>query len=174
MVTRHDPDLVQSFAPLKAHDASILILGSMPGIESLRQGRYYAHPRNAFWPINAVIFGFDALADYELRLAALRANGVALWDVLQSCVRPGSLDADIDARTMVPNDFLNFFASHPKVERVCFNGAKAAHIYRQCVLPGLSDASKALQYVTLPSTSPAHAAMTVAAKLQAWRTGLGR
>lgn len=174
MVTQHDGEAVRSFAPLRVRQATILILGSMPGVESLRQAQYYAHPRNAFWPINAAIFGFDPLADYEVRLAALRENGVALWDVLQSCVRPGSLDADIDAQSMVPNDFPGFFAMHPKLERICFNGAKAAHIYRQRVLPNLPPACQALQYVTLPSTSPAHAAMTFADKLQAWKVGLGR
>ena len=78
MVTQHDCEAVRSFAPLMVHQVTILILGSMPGAESLRQARYYAHLRNAFWPINAAIFGFDPLADYEVRLAALREHGVAL------------------------------------------------------------------------------------------------
>ena len=108
--------------------ARVLVLGSMPGAISLRQGRYYAHPRNAFWPIAAEILGFDPALDYALRLERLTQAGVALWDVLQGCEREGSLDADI--RNAVPNDFAGFRA-HPRLRRVCLNGGKAASLFRR-------------------------------------------
>lgn len=161
---------VQGFAPVAAADARILVLGSMPGVASLRQARYYAHPRNAFWPIAAQALGFDPAADYARRLHALQRAGVALWDVLQACERPGSLDADIRGDTLVPNDFVAFLRDHPHLVRVCFNGAKAASLYRRHVLPKLAD--RPLQYVDLPSTSPAHAAASFEKKLAAWREAL--
>lgn len=161
---------VRGFAPVAAAGARVLVLGSMPGVASLRQARYYAHPRNAFWPIAASVFGFDPALDYPERLRALQASGVALWDVLQACVRPGSLDADIRADTLVPNDFQAFLRAHPSIVRICFNGAKAAALYRRHVLPGLGGA--ALQYFELPSTSPAHAAASFDTKLAAWRAAL--
>ena len=96
--------------------ARVLVLGSMPGTISLRQGRYYAHPRNAFWPIAAEILGFDPALDYALRLERLTQAGVALWDVLQGCEREGSLDADI--RNAVPNDFAGFLRASAAAPRL--------------------------------------------------------
>lgn len=161
---------VRGFAPVVADGARVLVLGSMPGVASLRQAQYYAHPRNAFWPLAARILGFDAGLDYDARLLALQAGGVALWDVLQACVRPGSLDADIRRDTIVPNDFATFLARHPSIVRVCFNGGKAAAMFRRHVLPSLS--APALQCVELPSTSPAHAAASFEQKLAAWGPAL--
>ena len=141
----------------------------MPGTISLRQGRYYAHPRNAFWPIAAEILGFDPALDYALRLERAQA-GVALWDVLQGCEREGSLDADI--RNAVPNDFAGFLRAHPQLRRVCLNGGKAASLFRRQVLPSLPAAlADPLVCLDLPSTSPAHAAISYEQKLAAWRSG---
>ena len=150
--------------------ARVLVLGSMPGAISLRQGRYYAHPRNAFWPIAAEILGFDPALDYALRLERLTQAGVALWDVLQGCEREGSLDADI--RNAVPNDFAGFLRAHPRLRRVCLNGGKAASLFRRQVLPSLPAAlADPLVCLDLPSTSPAHAAISYEQKLAAWRSG---
>src|SRR5690606_28486851 len=154
-----------------APGARVVVLGSMPGVASLRQQQYYAHPRNAFWPIAASVFGFDARASYDARRDALVSAGVALWDVLQACERPGSLDANIDTASIVPNDFDAFFVAHPRIERVCFNGGKAAALYRRHVLPALT-LQRQLQYVDLPSTSPAHAAMSRQEKLALWQHAL--
>ena len=88
--------LLYSFAPIADENARILILGSMPGQASLDAGQYYAHKRNLFWPIMAELLQFDVSASYEEKTAALRAAGIALWDVLQSCKREGSLDANIE------------------------------------------------------------------------------
>ncbi len=156
---------VTSFAPLSRPFAKLLVLGSMPGVASLTAQQYYAHPRNSFWPIMAHMAGFDAVDSYAVRVEALTRAGIAVWDVLQSCVRPGSLDSAIQAGTRVPNDFAAFFRSHPGIRLVCFNGAEAQQSFVRYVLPGLPAAD--LRYVRLPSTSPAHA-MAFDRKLAAW------
>ena len=166
--------LIRSFAPVSDGRARVLILGSMPGQASLDAGCYYAHPRNSFWKILAACLGFDAGDDYARRLLALQAGGLALWDVLQACTRKGSLDSDIDPSSMMPNDFAGFLRHNPSIRRVCFNGATAGRVYRQKVLPGLVACEDLAQplYVDLPSTSPAHAAMTYEQKLARWREAL--
>lgn len=136
----------------------------MPGAESLARGRYYAHRHNSFWPIMAALLDFDPAAPYEARVRALRARRVAVWDVLQSCVREGSLDARIEAE--VANDFAAFFGAHPAVTHVFFNGAKAEACFRRHVGP---EHGRPLHYARLPSTSPAHASLSVARKLASWR-----
>ena len=163
---------VHSFAPLSNPQARVLVLGSMPGLASLRLQQYYGHPQNTFWKIVGEVLGFDPALAYELRTAALVERRVALWDVLASCVREGSLDADIDDATVVTNDFAAFFETHPQIVRVCFNGAKAESVYKKQVLPQ-PGTQRVIDYVRLPSTSPAHAGMTLAAKLSAWAAGLG-
>src|SRR3954451_23432881 len=105
-----------SFPPLESATACTLILGTMPGAASLRAGQYYAHPRNAFWTIIGELLGFDARLDYAARIDHLAAARIAVWDVLQSCERPGSLDSNIDRQSVVPNDFPGFFAAHPRIE----------------------------------------------------------
>lgn len=156
-----------SFPPIADAAAEVLILGSMPGAASLAAGRYYAHPHNAFWPILAELIDFAPDADDVTRVQALQAAHIALWDVLQSCTRQGSLDAQIARASEVPNDFAGFFAAHPKICRVYFNGSKAEAAFRQHVLPQI-DGSR-LHFARLPSTSPAHAAQSRAEKLAAWR-----
>ena len=158
---------VRSFAPIAAADATRLILGSMPGVASLRAGQYYAHPRNQFWRIVAELLGIDPGMPYSGRIGALASSGIALWDVLESCSRAGSLDAAIERGSVVPNDFAAFFARHPRVRRVFFNGSTAEQCYRRWVLPLLPAGT--LTYLRLPSTSPAHAAMSFEEKLAAWR-----
>ena len=159
---------VHSFPPLSNPQARVLVLGSMPGLASLRLQQYYGHPQNTFWKIVGEVLGFDPALAYEVRTAALIQRRVALWDVLASCVREGSLDADIDDASVVANDFAAFFETHPQIVRVCFNGAKAESVYRKHVLPKL-DTRRGMQYVRLPSTSPAHAGMRLQAKAKAWR-----
>jgi TDG/mug DNA glycosylase family protein len=164
--------VVRSFPPIARADARVLILGSMPGVASLAAARYYAHPRNAFWPIVGAVCGFDPALPYARRLAALRARGIAVWDVLQSCVRAGSLDGDIDAATMQPNDFAAFFARHRRIAAVLCNGGTAFGLFTKRVQPTLTGAPARLPCVRLPSTSPAHAGRSRADKLAAWRHAL--
>lgn len=159
---------VRSFPPIAMSDAHALILGTMPSKVSLREQQYYAHPQNAFWRIVGEILGFDAASPYESRTRALASAGFALWDVLKSCQREGSLDSDIDSSTLVPNDFAAFFASHRQIRCVFFNGAKAEALYMRHVRLVVANGD-GLEYVRLPSTSPANASIPIAAKLCAWR-----
>lgn len=159
---------LQAFAPVARADAHTLILGSMPGGASLAAAEYYAHPRNLFWPIVGALLGFDARAPYAERIAALAKHGYALWDVLGACRRSGSLDTAIEADSMEINDFPQFFAAHPGMDRVFFNGSFAATLFRRRVVPLLGEHAAKLQFTRLPSTSPAHAGMTAEAKRVAW------
>jgi len=159
---------IHSFPPIESPAARILVLGSMPGVASLRLQQYYGHPQNAFWKIVGEVLAFDPAIAYEQRTIALVQRRVALWDVLASCVREGSLDSAIDDATAVANDFAVFFQSHPHIVRVCFNGAKAESVYRKHVLQHLGP-QRVLEYLRLPSTSPAHAGMRFEARAEAWR-----
>lgn len=161
--------LVRSFAPLARTDARVLILGSMPGAASLAAGRYYAHPRNAFWPLLGALCGFPADAPYEQRVAALLAQRIAVWDVLQACEREGSLDSAIRVASQRVNAFAPFFAAHPAITTVLCNGGTAHRLFTRHVLPRLE---RALHVVAVPSTSPAHASRSLAQKLAAFRAAL--
>ena len=164
-----DPDHARSFPPVAAAHAHSLILGSMPGRDSLRATRYYAHPRNAFWPIVTTLLDAAHVTDYDARLALLRQRGYALWDVLASCTRPGSLDTAIDPASIVPNDVTAFLRAHPQVDRIFFNGTAADTLFRRHVLPVLGAEFRNLPMTRLPSTSPAHAGRNLASKMDAWR-----
>lgn len=159
--------VVHGFAPLADAGARVLILGSMPGAESLRAGQYYAHPRNAFWRIMGDLVGAGPGLAYATRTRRLKSAGIALWDVLAACARKGSLDADIDPDSVITNELPAFFMRHPRITHVFFNGATAERCFRIHVQPALE--SGALRLQRLPSTSPAHAAMDYRRKLQAWQ-----
>jgi hypoxanthine-DNA glycosylase len=151
----------------------VLVLGSLPGRMSLEKQQYYAQPRNAFWKIMGRLFGAAPELPYERRLDVLREHRVAVWDVLAAGERSGSLDSAIVASSIVVNDFGAFFVAHRDIRLVCFNGAKAAELYRRRVLPGLTPALAALDTQLLPSTSPAHASRTFSQKLARWSGALG-
>lgn len=153
------------FPPIARGDARLLILGTLPSQASLEARQYYAHPRNAFWRIMAELFGAEDT--YAERCQRILQHGIAVWDVLQSSVRPGSMDADIRTDTARVNDFVGFFDTHPDVAAVCFNGKKAQALYQRMVEP--ATAARIASYNVLPSTSPAHASLNFAAKLKAWR-----
>ena len=162
---------VESFPPIESAIARVLVLGTMPGQASLRARQYYAHPQNAFWRISGTLFGFDPASPYEVRIALMRAAGIAIWDVLKSCTRASSLDSAIVPSTEVPNDLPAFLAAHPQIGRICFNGAKAEALYARHVRPRLVPAPD-VRYLRLPSTSPANASVPWPAKLSAWRAAL--
>ena len=163
-----------SLPPVSRPDARILILGSMPGALSLQEQQYYAQPRNAFWQVMGELFGAGREMPYETRLETLKQRRIALWDVLASCYRAGSLDADIRKGDAVANDFDAFFSTHPDIGRVYFNGATACRFYERLVKPGLAVPGARLRYERLPSTSPANAAMRLKDKVRVWRAALSQ
>ena len=164
-----DLPLSISFSPIASIDARILILGSMPGIKSLEQQQYYAHSRNAFWPIMSELFDINKDLEYEQRCKNLIEHQVAVWDVLKACQRKGSLDQHINPKTIIANDFNSLFDQHSYIQKIFFNGTKAEQVFNQHVLPALDDSITRIPRKRLPSTSPAHAAMNFEQKLELWR-----
>lgn len=162
----------QGFPPIVSADARLLILGTLPSRQSLAAGQYYAHPRNAFWPIIAELCQLPPEADYATRKSAILARRIALWDVCHQAVRPGSNDSDIDVNSIVVNDFPRFFYDHPGIAALLFNGQPAARLWRRCVLPNLAVRWRELPITVLPSTSPANARQGFLAKLGSWREAL--
>mgnify|MGYP001549959729 FL=1 len=156
------------FPPVARADARILVLGSLPGQRSIDEQQYYAHPRNAFWPIMHTLFGIDGA--YEERLAGLVEKQIALWDVLASAVRPGSLDGRIQLDCAHANDFQTFLAEHDAIKLIAYNGKKAEQLFERFV--GNFLVGPEIRRASLPSTSPAYAAMPFSGKLILWRREL--
>jgi hypoxanthine-DNA glycosylase len=160
---------IQGFPPIADNRAKVLVLGSMPSEASLSRQQYYAHPRNAFWPVMGELFAAYPELAYAERKNILLQNGVAVWDVLASCRREGSADSDIIRDSIQTNDFAAFFQRHTAIKRVFFNGGAAEALYKKYVLPVLNGQFAVLRYQRLPSTSPAFAGMTQRQKVEAWR-----
>lgn len=165
--------LIKSFAPVADKRAEILVLGSMPGIASLEAGQYYAHPQNLFWPLVGETLGLP-LQDYAYheKTLCLMESRIALWDVLQSCVREGSLDSRI--KDEVPNDLSGFLQEHERINMICFNGKKAeAAFYKYLrATNNAHDIAAGRRLITLPSTSPANASIPLATKRKQWKDAL--
>lgn len=162
-------DQARSFPPVFEADAQVLVLGSMPGRASLQACQYYAHPHNAFWPIIKNLFGVACALDYNGRARLLIRHRIALWDVLKTCVRNGSLDSSIKASSIIANDFSAFYEAAPDIQAVFFNGAAAEREYVKRVVPKLPQKYAMIPNYRLPSTSPAMAGMTKEQKLERWR-----
>lgn len=146
--------------PAYRSDARLLVLGSMPGRVSLERAQYYAHPRNAFWPMLYDYFGEPITDDYERRIDFARAHRIALWDSAAVCVRAGSLDTAM--KQIQLNDFAALLAACPELRAVACNGARSYALFMQ------SACAQRLPVLALPSTSPANAAMDYAAKAARW------
>ena len=155
---------VCSFPPVAAPDARLLILGSMPGEASLRAGQYYAHPRNAFWPILGDLLGFAPDLPYADRLRHLTASGIALWDVIAGCERSGSLDSAIHHEQ--GNDFTQLLADYPSIHTICFNGAKSFQCFKRYNKALL--ARRDIRFAPMPSTSPANARWRLPQLITEW------
>jgi hypoxanthine-DNA glycosylase len=156
------------FPPIAGNDPVVLVLGSLPGKKSIAEQQYYAHPRNVFWKIMGALFEARTELPYEERVNVLKENRIALWDVLHSSLRPGSLDSSIRMQSVKCNDFDAFLKCHTGVASICFNGKKAAGIFARLAAEAVLRQYPHLQLITLPSTSPAHAAMPFAEKLSRW------
>jgi double-stranded uracil-DNA glycosylase len=165
-------ELSRGFPPVCRANARILILGSLPGQKSLELRQYYAQRQNGFWKIMDVLFGAGPLLPYAARLERLIDERIAVWDVLAAGQRQGSLDSAIVASSAVANDFVGFFDRHRDISLICFNGTKAADLYRRRVLPTLAPRLASIEARVLPSTSPANASWSFAAKLASWSAAL--
>ena len=155
------PPRLHGLPPVLGPGARLLVLGSFPGVASLRAGQYYGHPRNHFWPILSALWQVDLVGlPYAQRLAEMQRRGLGLWDVYASCRRSGSLDSAIaDAEW---NDFATLRASAPALQAVAHNGGESARARRHLQALGF-------QVHRLPSTSPANASWSFERKLAAWR-----
>ncbi len=150
-----------SFQPLSDSDCTTLILGSLPGELSLEKQQYYAHPRNAFWKIMSDVFNEELSDNYNTRCDMLLKNKIALWDVVHSAEREGSLDNNI--KNVTVNDFGSFFTTHSKISKIILNGGKASSLFKKhCKNIDILSFS-------LPSTSPANAQMSYSEKLNVWK-----
>lgn len=158
-----------SFSAIANQSANVLILGSMPGVVSLKENQYYAHPLNGFWRIMANIYCFNAESDYDVRVNNLMLSGIALWDVLRSCERLGSLDKDIKSGSRVCNDFKLLFDLCPNIKLIAFNGAEAEKSFNKLVLPQFN--LQHLNFVRLPSSSPANT-QALEEKARIWHKAL--
>ncbi len=161
-------ELIRGFAPLAAPDARVLILGSLPSRLSVQKKEYYGNPRNAFWRVMGELMDAGPDKPYAMRAEILQRHGVAVWDVLRTAARRGSMDAAIAMHSATANDFRGFYAEHAKLELICFNGRKAAELYKRLVAPQGISTIGAIEMKTMPSTSPAYASMTFAEKLDQW------
>jgi len=176
--------------PAGAAEPAILVLGSFPSVRSLELRRYYSHPRNHFWPIVAALAGVRLPDGYGERLALLERLGMALWDVIGACVRPGSLDGDI--RDAAANDVAGFVLARPSILRVALNGTMAADRFTRTAAPDLRGAfgrvgepvawrpdpasPRVVTVARMPSTSPVPSGRyrCMEDKLPAWLGFLGR
>ena len=159
--------MVTGFPPIIKPDSRVIILGSMPGVKSLQEYQYYAHPRNAFWPIMDKLFKIYSDFEYKDRLKLLLNNDIALWDVLQSCERQGSLDSSIKKESIIVNDFEDLLVEHEQIKTIFCNGNAAYSTFMKHAMPKLHDFLD-IEVIALPSTSPANAKMSFEEKLEAW------
>ena len=163
---------LHGFPPLESPGAVSLILGSFPSEASLALGQYYGHAQNRFWRMLAPIAGYDVDADYPARVVAAGRAGIAIWDVLASCVRAGSLDSAIVRGSEVPNDIGELLARHPGIRRILLNGRKAASAFSEHIVPEGFWPDLGVNVCVLPSTSPANAAVPLPELQRVWRAGL--
>ena len=154
----------KSFVPSIDNNSKVLILGSMPGVKSLEEQQYYAHPQNRFWKVMGKILGEPKLHefDYDLKLKTLLKNNFALWDTIKSCRRDGSLDSDIQNET--PNDIRKLLGNYPNIKTICLNGNKSYSAFKK-YFPDLIEKYTCYK---MPSTSPANARYSLEKLVEKW------
>ena len=155
----------KSFKPSIDNKSKVLILGSMPGVKSLEEQQYYAHPQNRFWKIMGCICNEPKLHeyDYALKLRELLKNKIALWDTIKSCKREGSLDSDIQNET--PNDIKKLLKKYPNIQTICLNGNKSYSAFKKY----FPDLIKKYTCHKMPSTSPANARYSLNKLIAEWK-----
>lgn len=146
--------------------SKVLILGSMPGVKSLEEAQYYAHPMNRFWKVMGFLCNEPQMVDlaYEMRAKALLDAGFALWDVIGRCEREGSLDSAI--KKEVPNDIAGLLIKYPNIKTIYLNGGKAQSAFKK-YFPEILKSGKYKVY-NLPSTSPANARFRLEDLVREW------
>ncbi len=155
--------MLKSFDYIVNDNTHTMVIGSMPGVASLNAGEYYAHKHNLFWQLVFEAFGEEySSPDFNTKTTLLLAHGIGLWDAAKSCTRDGSLDTNI--KNVIPNDFKMLFQKYPNIKRLLFNGQKAFQLFKKYNAPLLND----LDYIILPSTSPANASIPLCQRKQAW------
>ena len=154
----------KSFLPNINKKSEFLILGSMPGLKSLEKQQYYAHPQNRFWKLMELLCNADNLSnlDYKNKLQILLKNKIALWDVIQSCNRNGSLDSNI--QNEIPNNIPELLNQFPNIKIICLNGNKSYCAFKKH-FPKTLEQYKCYK---LPSTSPANAKYKLQDLYQEW------
>ena len=159
---------VHGFEPIYRHDARVLILGTLPGQVSLEIGQYYAQPLNAFWRIMSILNKFELNLSYEQRLECLKNAGIALWDVIETADRKGSLDRKINKKTILVNSFDEMLNECDDLTLICANGKDAFDLFQKYVSPVLSEKHRSLPMLRLPSTSSA-LPMSSFVRIEQWR-----
>jgi hypoxanthine-DNA glycosylase len=154
---------ISSFPPIISDDSRVLVLGTMPGAESLRQYRYYAYERNHFWSVIFALYGMERPVDYDERVQFLHEKKIAVWDVLASCERRSSADSEI--KNPEPNKIVELIDDHPQIQAVFLNGKGATKLFNRHILIKLH---RVVHVETLPSTSPAYA-IPFSVKLAGWQ-----
>lgn len=144
-------------------DARILILGTLPGVASIKQQQYYAHPQNAFWRILQQLFNIPVHAPYAERCKSVLEHQLAIWDVCHAAQRIGSLDSSIQGHSIIANDINHLLTTCPHITLIAFNGQAAAQLFNKHI-----HLTPVVPAVTLPSTSPANARLSFEQKLLQW------
>ena len=160
-----------SFSAICNTNTKLLILGSLPGKKSIAEQQYYAHPRNALWPILCDWMQLPASMSYEQRIATALDHGIGFWDVVAQAERPGSLDSDIKSPSVHYNPIDQLIPNLPKLKCIILNGGAAMTLFKRGGFNHTANES-GLTFVQLPSTSPAHASMAQEEKRVAWHSVL--
>lgn len=173
---------IQSFDAICNEQTHTLVLGTMPGVASLDAIEYYAHKRNAFWPIMLAMikqrkpaYVSNTHYPYDEKINVLQTAGFGLWDVLAECERSGSLDSAINSKTVVMNDFAALLTHYTNIRTIAFNGKTAERLFKRHVMPTLKTTDltiNAINWICLPSSSAAMASLSLEEKFEQWSTSL--
>lgn len=157
---------MKGFNPIEDSTSEILILGSMPSVVSLEKSEYYGFKHNRFWKIIAYVFN-ETFETYEDKKKCLYKHKIALWDVIESCDRVGSSDANI--RNVKCNDLETFVSKHPDLKLIVCNGKKSGSLYEKHFADKIH-----LPYQILPSTSNANRTIKENELFEKWKEILKR
>jgi double-stranded uracil-DNA glycosylase len=153
---------IEGLLPIEDEECHLLILGTMPGVESLKQQAYYANPRNLFWKLLAEMTGKQVPENYEDKKVWLTNNKIALWDTCRTCIRNGSLDSNISE--VMPNDIKDFISTHPRLKAIGFNGKTSERLFLKH-----NTGAETVKLISLPSSSPANASVHWEKKVEEWQ-----